>query len=263
MTRQFGSGEFIAPGKNSPGANFPRSPKALRILTLSSGITTTRDDVLTVLNPESALGKMDLPGYDQEIIMMAARTSRFAFALVLSSLASLLALGSGCSTLVGTVKPVDEKAENYGTLDLSRQDPSTWEKLDPARVSGEEKTSAENSSEIPDAVYQSRKTAATISLNSACRKDDPTELSLEDLTQQLVMGMSDVTLNEKKDLEVASSHALQTTLRGSLSGREVMLRTVVLRRGECVYDFVFLSPPRKFATHEKDFDSFVQSLRVK
>src|SRR5689334_22833806 len=71
---------------------------------------------------------------------------------------------SSCSVLVGNVKPVDEKSENYGVADLSKEN-ADW-----VRVEGEKSAkSAETNTEVADVAFQSKQTASIISLNSACR----------------------------------------------------------------------------------------------
>ena len=53
--------------------------------------------------------------------------------LTLSALLALLLMmlaGCGTGVLIGNVKPVDEKSESYGVMDLTKGNPD-WIKLDP------------------------------------------------------------------------------------------------------------------------------------
>lgn len=190
-------------------------------------------------------------------------------------------LQSGCGLLLGNVKPVDEKSESYGVLDLSKSKPGEWTRLDPTKVAEPERPEANSagnsSSEVSDAVYQNKKTAATISLNSACRpKIDKSESNsagadygsnqtadLRKVTNLLLLGLSEVTLRSESELTLQGRLALQTTLRGKLNREDVMLRTVVTRKGTCTYDLVYLAPPEQFQTNLGDFSQFVASLRLK
>lgn len=188
--------------------------------------------------------------------------SRPTDALKLFSLAGLLLLSSSCGILIGNVKPVDEKSRSYGVMDLSKADPG-WIKLNP----GKTEPSADGQvspTEIPDAAYQSRRTASIISIDSACRKapEDQPE-SLRTLTDLLLLGMTDITLRTENPLLVQGAQALETTIRGTLNGEKMMLRTVVLRRSECVYDLVYIARPGRFGENEADFSRFVASLRLK
>jgi hypothetical protein len=165
---------------------------------------------------------------------------------------------------------VDEKSERYGVLDLSRSKPDEWTKLDPSE-------SDESSTEVSDTVFQSRKTAATISLNSACRPESDSKTAqaevasaekgqasgLRKVTNLLLLGLSDVTLRNEHEIKLQDRPALQTTIRGKLNDEDVMLRTVVTRKSTCTYDLVYLAPPEHFAAHLEDFSQFVASLRLK
>lgn len=176
-------------------------------------------------------------------------------------LATLAIHSAGCGLLIGNVKPVEEKSEAYRVLDLSRDSPD-WEKL----ASVNESTQAPNpdGSEISDVAYQSKKSASIISLNSACRASNvSSEISLQEFTRELLLGISDVTQRTERSFSLQETPALETTLQGNLNGERVMLRTVVLRSGECVYDLMYVSRPEQFAAQESDFSRFVNSLRLR
>lgn len=189
-------------------------------------------------------------------------------------LSALIAASSGCA-IVGNVRPVEEKSETYGYLDLSKTNPD-WVKLSPQASAGADDHL--EPTEVTDVAFQSKDTASIISLNSACRKNtEMVETDLRELTNQLLLGMTDITLREEKGLEIRNTPALQTTVQGTLAPENgstkaskkkrsfpaMMLRTVVLRRGGCVYDMVYMARPQFFAKHEQDFSQFVASLRLK
>ncbi len=173
---------------------------------------------------------------------------------------------SGCGLLVGNVKPVDEKSEDYRVLDL-RNHNSDWTRLEPAAANpnidkGEAKDTF--SSEVSDVSYQSKKTASIISLNSACRGSRASEeQSLKEFSQQLLLGMTNVTQRVEKEIQVQQVPALETTVEGKLNGEHVAIRTVVLKKDECVYDLMFVARPEHFPTQEPDFTRFVSSLKLK
>jgi hypothetical protein len=162
---------------------------------------------------------------------------------------------SGCA-LVGNVRPVDEKSQSYAIADLSKQDPD-WKRL-PA--SGTDSGDGAAS----DVNYQSQKTASIVSLNSSCRPSFATESrDLRGFSEQLLLGISEVTQREEENLAVEGSPALQTTVFGKLNGEPVALRTVVVHRGSCVYDLMYVARPERFKEKEADFSRFVRSLRLK
>lgn len=173
---------------------------------------------------------------------------------------TLLLTQAGCGLLIGSVKPVDEKSETYGVLDLSRENPD-WVRLKETRKAEPAETTE---AEISDVSFQSKKTASIISLNSACRPTyETSEQDLKAFTNQLLLGISDITLRAEKYLTVQKTPALETTLQGTLNGESMVLKTVVLRRGPCIYDLMYVARPQYFNENERDFAHFVASLRLK
>ena len=161
---------------------------------------------------------------------------------------------NGCGLLVGNVKPVDEKDEGYRTLDLTKENPD-WIKLN------SDTSSTKDESDIS---YQSKKTATIISLNSACRKsNEDTDNDLNHFTKLLLLGISDISEKTEKPLTVANTPALETTVQGKMGDEVMRLRTVVLKRSDCLYDLMFIARPENFSIHESDFGKFVTSLRLK
>lgn len=167
---------------------------------------------------------------------------------------SILLFTTGCGVLVGNVKPVDEKASDYSITDLSVGN-SDWKKLPSA--------SEPDQTDVSDVSFQSEKTASIISINSACRHAASEHHGLREYTQPLLDGISDITLRTEKSLTVSKTPALQTTVRGKLSGEPMMLDIVVLKRGGCVYDLMYVARPSAFETQRPDFSRFVESLSLK
>jgi hypothetical protein len=186
---------------------------------------------------------------------------RFRALLLIFTLLSITST-SGCGVLIGNVKPVEEKSQSYGVMELNKANPD-WERLDPKKTA-DEPASEVSPTEIPDVAYQSRKTASIISIDSACRKhpENPPE-DLRTLTNLLFLGMDDITLRKEEMQSVQNMPALVTTIRGKLNNEAVMLKTLVFRRSHCVYDLVYLARPEHFAENEADFTRFVSSLRLK
>ncbi len=170
----------------------------------------------------------------------------------------LLVIHTACGILLGNVKPVEEKSKNYEVLNLSSED-SDW-----LRVPGD-KTSEANAKGVFDMAYQSKATASIISLNSACRAQpvEQTPVALKTLARPLFFGVSDVTLREEKDLTIAKGPAFETTIRGNLGAKEMIMRAVVLHRSGCIYDLMLIAQPKYFMECEAAFSHFVASLKIK
>ncbi|OFZ83608.1 MAG: hypothetical protein A3K03_09570 [Bdellovibrionales bacterium RIFOXYD1_FULL_44_7] len=171
-------------------------------------------------------------------------------------------LSSGCGVLIGNVKPVDEKSEEYYVTDLSKSN-NDWVKLDPASTSEKQRENNE-STEISDVTFQSKSTASIISLNSACRPNlQKQKHDLREFTRELLFGISDITRRTEKETSVSGETALETTVRGKLNTEPMMLRTVILQHRKCVYDLMYIARPNFFKKHLDDFSRFVASLKLK
>jgi hypothetical protein len=175
---------------------------------------------------------------------------------------ALAVASSGCGILIGSARPVDEK-DQYGIMDLAKDAPDVWVQLDPQ--SSRQEDFELGPSEVADVAYQSKRTAAIISLNSACRPgQDYRDKSLKQLTDELLLGIQ-ASENGRLEAEtkVSGAPALETTLTGTVNRQATRVRTVVLKRGSCVYDLMFVARPRRFAEDEPTFNRFVESLRVR
>jgi hypothetical protein len=112
-----------------------------------------------------------------------------------------------------------------------------------------------------DLAFEDTRTGAIISLNSLCHKY--TKTSLEELSRNLVLGIKDKNVVREKKLEIAGGQAMDTTIQGEVEGAKIQIRTVVLKRSPCTYDFIHVTVPEKAEVTEKDFDIFIASFEVK
>ena len=173
---------------------------------------------------------------------------------------------TGCSTLIGSVRPAEEKSDTYGVIDLSSDPTHEWAHLTDQQSglnSEEAKNSDSRSTEVADSAYQNKKTSAIISINSACRIQSPDHEDLHEDSKLLFLGISDITLREEVPMVIQATPALRTTLEGKLQTEPVKLRAVVLRRKACLYDLLYVARPEHFPANEADFERFVASLRLK
>jgi hypothetical protein len=177
---------------------------------------------------------------------------------------------TGCGLLLGSVKPVEEKSDNYRVLDLNRQDPD-WNKLSNGERdlgTGSENapvTKDQNQNSSADLAYQSKRTSSIVSLNSACResREDAKPEELEEFSKLLFLGMTDIVHREERAARVADLPALETTVEGRLNGEPMKLKAIVLRKEDCIYDLMYVARPDRFPEHVEDFTRFVSSLKLK
>ncbi|MGK5081680.1 hypothetical protein WDW37_00120 [Bdellovibrionota bacterium FG-1] len=187
----------------------------------------------------------------------------FSIKLALLGMAAAPIL-SGCGLLIGNVRPVDEKSDQYGVIDLAKEKPPIWDRLDPAQADAEHRDHENTSTEVSDVAFQAKHAPSIIALNSACRPTVETQdKSLQELTHELLLGISDISERNEQNLTVQATPALKTTLEGKMNSKPIKVSCVVLRRKACVYDLLYMSPPEYFTETESDFDHFVASLRLK
>lgn len=174
----------------------------------------------------------------------------------------------GCSLLLGNIKPVEEKAKNYQILDISKNN-ADWVRLD-SKLIESSKNKTNRHSEAPesggaDITYQSSRSGSIISIDSACRSNSmkPQEVNLGQLTNQLLLGISNLRNKKEENLTIENETALQTTIEGEIEHQLMNLKTVVLKKNNCIYDFMYIARPENFKENEKDFSQFVYSFHIK
>lgn len=168
---------------------------------------------------------------------------------------------SGCGVLFTNVKPLDEKNDDIKFLNLSKENPKTWELL----VNNSE-DKADDSSDVS---FQSKLTDGLISLNSACRDSlgKTGEVALEPFARELTLGMTELSENTSRPISLPHLSkqpmpAIETTVQGKMNEESVKIQTIVFRKEKCIYDIMYISRPDKFSTHLEDFRRFAESVRV-
>lgn len=197
---------------------------------------------------------------------MEGSTVNDSLPIRLAAAVIILAL-SGCSTLVGSVKPRDGKSRAYGILNLAKASPEAWRQLDDSQLIPSDAQISQNteafSSEITDLAFQSKKTGAIISMNTSCR-DGRAEISdLRPFLNELLLGISDVTERTEVRTQLSGAPALEGRIAGNMADQATKIRAIVLSKEDCVYDLMYISRPNRFADHEADFDRFISSLRLR
>lgn len=175
----------------------------------------------------------------------------------------------GCALLFGNVAPVSVKSGKYEVNGA----PAGWRELsdeEKGEVSGDPDVNA-----VSDVAYQSQATQSIISVNSACRpsldwdnlvpeerRAAENKKQLRSFTRQLLMGIVPSAPPKERELVVAGEAALETTLAGTLNDQSTKIRTVVLRRKDCLYDLMYVAQPEQFDADLDTYSRFVASLRI-
>lgn len=111
-----------------------------------------------------------------------------------------------------------------------------------------------------DLAYENPQTGAIISINSLCRKYS--EHNLEALTNNLVRGIDNRKTVSKTSTKVIDSEALDSVFEGVVDNVNLKIRTVVLIKNFCSYDFIYVSLPEKELNSKDAFEAFIASFRV-
>ena len=111
-----------------------------------------------------------------------------------------------------------------------------------------------------DMAFENPDTGAIISLNSICRKYN--DLSLETLTENLVRGVPDRKQIDRKKVTLDGAEGLDTTFEGTVDDVFLHLRTVTMIKGECTYDFIHVTVPKRQKGRPEFFDTFLQSFHT-
>lgn len=94
---------------------------------------------------------------------------------------------------------------------------------------------------------------ATIAVNGRCGLDGD-DVPLEALTHHLFLHFTDRKLISQERLELDGRAALRTELDASLDGVPLHYRVVVMKKDNCVYDFMLMGPS---GADSGGFDRFV------
>ncbi len=86
--------------------------------------------------------------------------------------------------------------------------------------------------------------------------------SLERLAQAQAAAIDDATLRESTQHRLAGRAALTATFDGQVDGVPVVVTTTVLKKDQCIYDFVMVAPVNGATGVLADYESVVASFQI-
>ncbi|RPI08163.1 MAG: hypothetical protein EHM71_09045 [Zetaproteobacteria bacterium] len=89
--------------------------------------------------------------------------------------------------------------------------------------------------------------------------DRPESGPTPSVARHLFFGLQDKRVERRERIAVSGADGVRTRLHARLDDRPVAVDGVTLRRGECLYDFVYVAPPQRFEEGWPDFDAFFRS----
>lgn len=166
---------------------------------------------------------------------------------IASVLVSLILL-QGCGLIFGGEQRVDNKSHDY-TVHKPDSDQG-WKKISP-----------ENSADGGDVAYEHAASGAVISLNTACKGSR--KMSLDELTRTLFIGLRKTGPEQKRNVVVAGTPALESTVNALTNENQtIRIRAVVLSKGTCTYDLMYIAPPATFDATLQSFNAFLKDFRI-
>ncbi len=180
-------------------------------------------------------------------------------------LASLLAVGiSGCGLIFGGSQKVDNKSDEYKVYRLDQETSGYWNIISTGTKPVKDKALAAASEQEPeqaDYAFEHKAHGAVASLNSVCRPQR--NETLEDLTKALTMGLPDIKTISKKQTELDGAPAFDCTVETTEEGKPpIRIRTVVLRKTGCTYDFMYIARASVFDQNVADFERFLKGFHA-
>lgn len=145
----------------------------------------------------------------------------------------------------------DRTAPKSASYNVTPPD-SPWQKVAAGEASGTDSLKA-------DLAYENPETGAIISLNSLCRKYNDTPL--ESLTKNLVRGIQNKKLISQKNIAINNAEGQDSLFEGTVDDVKINLRTVVLKKDYCTYDFIYVVIPSRERNDRSDFENFVASFQ--
>lgn len=100
--------------------------------------------------------------------------------------------------------------------------------------------------------------SSSITVSSWCKGafDDG---RLKDLSRRMTRGITEIEIIEHKTTQIDLRDAMQQSLFGKMDGVPIYMKTYVMKKNECVFDFIYVTIPNK-REYEKDFDNMVHGF---
>ncbi len=87
------------------------------------------------------------------------------------------------------------------------------------------------------------------------------DASLKVLTNHLHAGITDKKTKSENPMMLDSRGAFRSVVSGKVDGVEVILDSVVVKKDNCLFDFVLISKPSKYSSALPDFENFFGGFR--
>jgi hypothetical protein len=163
---------------------------------------------------------------------------------VLVATGAIAPLVAGC----GSAQRFDGHAYRGASVSLDVPSvPGEWRRVDVAAA---------------DLAFRDDAREGSILIDGRCGRRDE-DVPLTSLTQQLIMGTTGREFVSEETIPFDGREALHSVLRAKLDGVEMQYDVYVLKKDGCVYDFVYVAPPARFADGAPVFERFATGIHVR
>lgn len=111
-----------------------------------------------------------------------------------------------------------------------------------------------------DGAWQNKSNGNSISYLSTC--NDPTDPSLESVTQDLFSGLSDLKIVTNYSRTFNGRDALESEVEGQLDGVPTRISSIVFKKNNCLYTLSYIGVARFFAEDKDKFEEFKKSFEA-
>ncbi len=109
-----------------------------------------------------------------------------------------------------------------------------------------------------DLAWVNRKSAHVLSMNATCEAHgDP---ALDVLTTHLLFGFTERSLSKRVNKMIDGREALLSSYQARLDGVSVEIEVAVLKKNDCVHDFVYVSPAGRLQEYREVFDGLLAAF---
>jgi hypothetical protein len=112
-----------------------------------------------------------------------------------------------------------------------------------------------------DLAFANEQDNSTVTVNSTCDKNK-IKYNLKALSNTLLIGIDDKKLIESSERMVSGEVSLQRIYEGNLSGVPIKISTVVVKKGDCIYDMSYSSAQDNFDNWFGEFNEFVSRFKI-
>jgi hypothetical protein len=115
--------------------------------------------------------------------------------------------------------------------------------------------------EASDYAFANPTTNSIITVNSLCGKYAST--TLRHLTENLMGGVDDIETTKRETLDYVGREALWSEITGKTDGVPVYLVVQIVRKNECIYDFILISATEEIRKIDiADFKKLLSTVSI-